>query len=150
MTNSITNYDDTIDSRDVIARIEELQSEREDFEGSAYETEDGKFGFVGCESDDFETLEDARIAEFNNSDEGEELATLENLADEASGYAPDWEYGAQLIRYSYFEDAMDEMVADCYELPKDMPFWMTVTYDYDALKQDYTEVDFGGVSYFVR
>ena len=41
-------------------------------------------------------------------------------------------------------------VADCYTLPKDLPFWMTITYDYDALKQDYTGVDFNGVTYYVR
>jgi hypothetical protein len=45
---------------------------------------------------------------------------------------------------------MDEMVSECYELPKDLPFWMTITYDYDALRQDYTKLDFDGVAYFVR
>ena len=82
--------------------------------------------------------------------EAEELHILEALQEEAEGYSPDWTYGAQLIRESYFEEAMDEMVADCYTLPKDLPFWMTITYDYDALKQDYTGVDFNGVTYYVR
>lgn len=115
MTNTISNMDDTIDSRDVVERIETLQE------------------------DDNLSVEDA-----------DELKILLALQDEAEGYSPDWQYGATLIRESYFEQAMDEMIADCYELPKDLPFWMTISYDYDALKQDYTEVDFGGVTYLVR
>lgn len=61
----------------------------------------------------------------------------------------DW-YPVTLIRESYFEDAMDEMIEDCYELPKDLPFWMNITYDYDALKMDYTTTELDGVTYYYR
>ena len=129
MTNAISNLDDTIDSRDVIARIEELEAERSEIE----------------------EFEPSNLLEvFDNSEEGQELTVLKALAEQGKDYAPDWEFGAQLIHEDYFETAMDEMVADCYTLPKDLPDWMIITYDYDALKQDYTELDFNGQNYYVR
>ena len=126
MTNSISNMDDTIDSRDIIERIESLEEDAENF------------------------LEEHPEADFYTTDEGKELLVLRALADEASDYSPDWTCGSQLIRESYFEEAMDAMVADCYTLPKDMPSWMSIKLDYNALKQDYTEVDFDRVTYYVR
>lgn len=85
-------------------------------------------------------------------DEGElkELAALEALAKEAEGYAPDWQHGEALIRDSYFESYMDEMLEDCGELPKDLPCYLSITVDYKALQMDYTSVEFDGVTYWIR
>jgi len=137
MTNTISNMDDTIDSRDIIERIEELTDARDSLQ-SDYEN-----------ADTADTADTARRA-LDNWEDAEELRILTALAEEASQYSPDWAYGSQLIRESYFEQAMDEMVAERYELPKELPFWMIISYDYEALKQDYTEVDFDGVTYYVR
>jgi hypothetical protein len=60
----------------------------------------------------------------------------------------DW-YPANLIRDSYFEQAMDELVADCYVIPE-MPSFMTITLDYVALQQDYSSVEVDGVTYWYR
>ena len=79
-----------------------------------------------------------------------ELCALSDLAEECEQYASDWQYGEDLIRRSYFEEYMDEMVDGCYELPKDMPFWMSIKLDYKALEMDYTSVDFDGVEYLIR
>ena len=179
MANAIDNSQDSIDSRDVIERVEELVAERDalieavneatEAFNAAEEARDEADKAASEQSDTAneekaelaqelfdeasDTLNDAvtSLNEWNNeSDEGKELVLLLKLAEEGSNASPDWEYGSQLIRESYFEQAMDEMVADCYELPKDLPFWMNITYDYDALKQDYTSVDFDGVEYYVR
>ena len=95
-----------------------------------------------------------RIEELENNgcdfDEHEELEALKALAEEGENYSPDWNYGSTLIHENYFEEYMDEMIQDCYDLPKDLPFWMTVTYDYNALKMDYTEIDFNGETYYIR
>ena len=115
MTHTISNMDDTLDSRDIIERIEELENSPDDF----------------------------------SEEDGQELAALLALQEEAEDYCPDWTYGAQLIRDSYFEQAMDEMIADCYTLPE-IPIFMTITLDYAALRSDYTSVDFDGVTYWVR
>ena len=115
MTNAISNTDNTIDSRDVIARIEELRA--------------------------FEELED---------EQKEELLALETLAEQGEDYAPDWKYGAQLIHGDYFEEAMDELLEECGDIPRDLPSYLTIMVDYDALKQDYTELDFDGQTYYIR
>lgn len=83
-------------------------------------------------------------------DDYQELCTLSDIAEACEGYADDWSYGETLIRRSYFEDCMDEMVKNTYELPKDMPFWMSIKLDYDALEQDYTSVYYDGVEYLIR
>lgn len=115
MANAISNTDSTIDSRDVIARIEELRA--------------------------LDELED---------EEKEELLTLETLAEQGEKYAPDWKYGAQLIHEDYFEEAMDELLEDIGDIPRDLPSYLTITVDYDALKQDYAAIDFDGQTYYVR
>lgn len=138
MSNSISNTDDIIDSRDVIARIEELKSEVEDIESA----------------EDYEPLQ----AKQDHAEIYDELANLEALADEASGYAADWEHGEQLIRDSYFTDYIEELIKDCYELPKEMnsgewPYrHMTIDFEAaaDEAKQDYTSVELDGVTYWVR
>lgn len=118
MSNTISNMDDVIDSRDIIERIEELTEQCED--------------------------------SYLDYDEYQELCALSDIEEECEGYASDWQYGESLIRRSYFEQAMDEMVEDCYELPKDMPYWMSIKLDYDALEQDYTSVYYDGVEYLIR
>ena len=148
MTNPISNIDNTIDSRDVIERIEELEAERETLL-EIYDEFD-EFDEFGKEDNSKERIEarDA-LTKFDNSEEGQELTALKKLAEQGENI-DDWQYGVGLIHEDYFETVMDDMVANCYTLPKDLPSWMTITYDYDALKQDYTEIDFDGQTYYVR
>ena len=143
---SISKYDDVIDSRDVIERIEELGEELADKLNDVTKTENWNS----------ENLSEGNYQFMVNSlpesdkDDIEEYWMLIALAEECEQYSSDWIHGETLIRYSYFEDYMDEMIEDCYELPKDLPYWMTVTYDYEALKQDYTSVDFDDITYYIR
>ena len=112
---TISNSDDVIDSRDVIARIEELE-----------------------DSDD--------------DDDKEELDALKALAEEAKGYAPDWHYGATLVRDSYFTEYAEELCKDIGDLPKVIPHYIEIDWEATArnIQQDYTEVDFDGVAYWIR
>ena len=141
MTNVISNTDNTIDSRDVIARIEELEAEREDLRSAMDDH--------NTDSDAYEEA-NAALKDFDESEEGEELLALKALAEQGEDYAPDWKYGAQLIHEDYFEEAMDEMLEDCGDIPRDLPSYLTITVDYDALEQDYTELDFDGQTYYIR
>ena len=123
MANPIDNSMDVIDSRDVIARIEELENDRDD--------------------------ENVGLLEI----EVAELEALTALADEASDYAPDWQYGATLIRDSYFEDYAQELAEDIGAIgsnatwPNNCIDWERATRE---LQMDYTEVDFDGVTYWIR
>ena len=127
---STMHLDDTIDIRDIIERIEELESLKDDHEA---EPDGGHW----------------------SDEEAQELQTLTDLMDELKGYGgdeqwrSDW-YPLTLIRESHFEEAMDEMVADCYEVPKNLPSFMTITLDYVALQQDYSTVEIDGTTYFYR
>lgn len=116
---TITNTCSTIDSRDIIARIEELEILLE-LEYSS---------FLPCV---------------------EELGTLRRLIRECEYYAEDSAGGITLIHRNYFEEYMNAMAEEYYDLPKDLPFWMSIQLDYDALKQDYTSVDFDGEEYLIR
>jgi hypothetical protein len=138
-----TNMDDVIDSRDVIARIQELEDELQDLEDAADEAADDT---VRCA----EIM--AEIEAWKAGDDGQELKALRALASEAEDYAPDWQHGETLIRESYWPTYARQLVEDTGELPKDLPDWIVIDWDStaDNLLIDYTPVDFGGVTYFVR
>ncbi len=133
----ISNMDDLIDSRAVIERIEELQA-------------------VCLPVHNLETGEDELDPSYSDDERAEaqeELTTLEALADEASVYAADWEHGETLIRDSYFETYAEELAEDCGMITKGAS-WPNNCIDWTEaarqLQQDYTAVDFGGVTYWVR
>jgi hypothetical protein len=99
-----------------------------------------------------------RVKELEDSedeDEKAELATLTELLDNMKGYGGDhqWKgdwYPVTLIRESYFEEAMDELLEDIGDMPKNIPSYLKITVDYDALKMDYSSVEFDGVTYWYR
>lgn len=155
MRDAPDNTDNIIDSRDVIARIEELESERADL---VEVVTDAEAAYSEASTD--EDIEDAErdreaaadaLTEWDN-DYAEELAALKSLADQCEGYG-DWEYGETLIRESYFQDYAQQFAEDCGMIPKDLA-WPCTCIDWEQacreLKTDYTEVDFDGVSYFMR
>lgn len=127
---AFSNTDDIIDVRDIIARVEEL---REEVEAYAEKMDDWQA----------------------NADNVEELETLETLLADLRGNGGDeqWEgdwYPVTLIRDSYFNEAMDELLEDIGELPKDLPCYLFITVDYRALQMDYSSVEYDGVTYWYR
>lgn len=142
---SISNYDDVIDSRDVIERIEELGEELAEKLNAVTKTDD--WNSENLSEGNYQFMVNS-LPESDKDDIGE-YWMLVKLANEAEQYSEDWEYGESLVRYSYFEDYMDEMIEDCYELRKDMPYWMSIKLDYEAMKQYYISIDFDGVEYYI-
>lgn len=155
MTKTVDNTQDLIDSREVIERIEELESELEDAHEA--ETEQGETNL------DFDEWVDAVIKDQSAAhahefwDEANELKALKALADECDHVA-DWIHGETLIREDYFTKYIEDLIDDCYEMPKEMNSgnwpYRHMTMDYEAAaeeaKVDYEEVDFDGVTYFIR
>lgn len=166
-TDEITNSEDIIDSRDVIARIEYLQDERETLVNAVDDAKDALNDYDATDDEKTEEEQDSELDElkealaqaeaalttFDEEEEGRELKALLALADEAEGYSPDWSYGSTLIRDSYFETYAQQFAEDCCEVNPNAnwPFnhidWKSAA---DELKQDYTSVDFDGVDYWVR
>ena len=164
--NEISNTDNVIDSRDIIDRIEYLESEREaltDEVDKAQETLDDLDSDDFVEVSAFEAAEDearrelataqANVKDWDESDEGQELAKLKAFAEEAEGYAEDWRHGATLIHEDYFEDYARDLAAEGdYDMKNEQ--WPYTCIDWtqaaEELKQDYTSVDFDGETYWVR
>jgi hypothetical protein len=117
----VDNCQDVLDSRDIIERIKELEEIFSDWK---------------TESEDFA-----------------ELKTLKNLEEQGKNSA-DWNYGETLIRESYFVEYIKEMLADCGVIPSNLPFYIENNIDWSGvaedLKVDYMEIDFDGVTYFMR
>ena len=116
---------DIIDVRDIIARVEDLRDE--------------------CDE----------TSALNTLESRQELKELESLLAEVQGLGGDeqWEgewYPVTLIRESYFESYMDEMLEDIGDIPKNIPSYMKIVIDYDALRMDYTSVDIGKLVYWTR
>jgi hypothetical protein len=187
MTRTIDNSQDVIDSRDVIARIAELESDRDDLvsaideakasgiltsprkwqeddshaadcamrETDAAECTCGKADYLAELEDAQDALDTAEqaLVEWDENEDGQELKALKALEDEASGYAADWQYGEALIRDSYFKEYAQQLAEDIGAIKSDASWpnncidWEEAT---DQLKQDYTEVDFDGVAYWIR
>jgi tetrahydromethanopterin S-methyltransferase subunit B len=154
MTRTISNSDDVIDSRDVIERIAELESERQDLTDALTTAQTEYFDTLESRTDDAkQTLDDAQQAlDEWDEENGAELKALQALADEASG-SPDWKYGETLIRDSYFEEYAQELAEDIGAIKTDAS-WPNNHIDWeaaaDALKQDYMSVEFDGVEYWIR
>jgi hypothetical protein len=158
--------DKTIDSRDIIARHEELQDEYDSLVEALEESEsDFRFKsnsdeFSLSEYEDSENaVEKAQEAldEFNKSFEKDELDTLTIVISQGED-SPDWSYGETLILDSYFTDYTTELINDCYEFPKEFSSgewpWRHLSIDFEAAaeeaKSDYSEIEADGFLYYIR
>lgn len=167
MRDNPSNSDDLIDSRDIIARIEELEGERGNLEELREAVEEAQSDLDGLDDDASEEdreeaaealadavkeLQDAEAWAEQNPDDAEELATLKAVADEGESYANDWTHGATLIRESHWVEYVEEMLKDIGDLPQDIPGYIAIDWEKtaDNIRVDYTEIDFEGVTYLVR
>lgn len=171
MSIDISNSDDTINTRDVWKRIEELEeleeavneakeavdhaasdvkmaeNAHEDGEGSEEDVEDAESALEDAEAS-LTSAEDAF-----DSDAEYELAALRKLQDQAEGYC-DWHNGATLIRERHLRDYIQEQIEDTdSECLKALPSYIRDNIDWEGvcndLESDYTEVDFDGTSYYL-
>lgn len=148
-----TNSDDIVDSRNVIEAIEEL-------EGTPIHTS----GDVVTTMGDLTAADGIRYLPRNlwpipeaetdlDWDDLELLVELRKLASQGESAAPDWQYGETLIRDSYFVEYAQALAEDigAIDSKADWPLsyidWEAAA---DALRMDYTAVDFDGVTYWVR
>ena len=152
MRRTISNSDNVIDSRDVIARIDELTDERDNHTPQC----------VTCGCEDTCDTENHEPHDFvpepstlwgaEYPEDEQELADLIALQDEADG-SPDWQHGETLIRDSYFEDYARELAEDCGML-KDADTWPGRCIDWGRaageLQQDYMSADYDGITYWIR
>jgi hypothetical protein len=131
----ISNNEDTLDVRDIIARVEELEDERD-----------------AIDEDDADAL-----AEWKTEND-EELDELTELLSDLKGYGGDeqWRgdwYPGTLIRDSHFRDYAEELADDIGAVDSNASWPMTcIDWDQAAreLRQDYSAVEYGSVTYWYR
>ena len=137
----IDNTQDILDSRDVIARRDELAEEQAALVADAEE----------ATAENAPRAEDARntLIEWRE-DNAEELAALEAFISEGSD---EWSHGVTLVRESYFEDYAQELAEDIGAIRSDAA-WPATCIDWKRaareLRYDYTGADFAGVTYYYQ
>jgi hypothetical protein len=171
-----TNFnwgDNIIDSRDIIARHEELQDERFSLVEALEEAKENFEDFLKDadeelkEDDDFEdrcasfreAINDAQDAlnEFDQSFDRDELDLLTEVRSEGEN-SPDWSWGETLIKDSYFTEYAEQLANDVCEFPKEFqsgqwPFnHMEIDWESAAqeLQSDYFDISAGGETYYIR
>lgn len=164
-TRMIDHTEDIIDSRDILARIAALQDEREtlalcrDAAAAAFQAlpigdrDDDAFAAVFMAAQTA-MLEARETLDAWDADEGQELAALEAFAEQAENAFADWHYGEPLIRDSHFKNYAQDLADDLYGKELDSLKWPMSCIDWDEaadqLKQDYTSIEFQGVTYWGR
>jgi hypothetical protein len=131
MQTTINQYADIIDVRDIIERVEELESELQG------ETPDG--------------------TTWKGTEEAEELTALRALLGELAGaggdaqWRGDW-YPVTLIRESHFVGYVQELLEDCGTIPKDLPHYVHIDWERTSrdIRTDYSGAEFHGVTYWFR
>lgn len=153
-------HDDIIDSRDIESYITEMEEDIADIEEAIHEMEEEIMELRDDEymSDDEladkiydleQKIEDAK----NEIDAIEsELNPVREFAETAKAYSSDWNYGTQIINDDYFVEYAQQVADDMGLGNMDMwPFdhidWESAA---DALKMDYTAVEFNGNTYWVK
>jgi hypothetical protein len=127
MTTELDLTTDVIDVRDIIARVETLEDE--------------------CDDTSALSTPEARA----------ELTALRAILDELSGnggdeqWRGDW-YPITLIDDAYFVDYVRDLLADCGEVPRDLPDYIEIDWRATArnVQPDYSSVEIDGRTYWYR
>ena len=171
LADSLDNNEDMIDSRDITDLIEHFEDKKvaldEAIEEAECELSDARTELDNDDGEDedymttieeaLSTAEDAysaakeELQDFKD-EYGDKLDSLKKLAEEGESAATDWTYGECMIRESYFTEYSMQSIKDCGELPQDIPSYIEIDEEKTAenLKQDYQEIDFDGVTYYIR
>lgn len=151
---------DTFDSRDVIETIESLESTV-----TAYEP-DAETGICDwCDDVEESHIPDEETPALlwcgsNDDDDRTDLKVLREFAKSCEGYISDWKYGEQIIADHYFSQYAEEFADDIGAINDGSRFgggstpWPLMHIDWDAaaddLKQDYTEFELLGQTFWAR
>lgn len=133
-------FDKITDSRDLVNRLQELTDEHDSLfdamtEAKGKEKKAAKFEFDTWCDENREEWEDLKAI----NEEGESLTS-------------EWIHGETLIREDYFTQYVQEMLEDCGDIPSDLPHYIVIDWEAtaDNLKQDYTEIEIFGDTYYIR
>jgi hypothetical protein len=158
----VNNSRNLMDSRDIVARIDDLVDERRNLVDALENAEDtladAQDDTSALSEEDREVLTEERkqaeeaLADWDNSDEAEELRVLQALAEEGEAACSDWHNGEALIRDSYFAEFAQQYAEDIGAISNDTA-WPCDCIDWERaaeeLRQDFTSVCFDNVIYWI-
>lgn len=147
------------DSRELIERLEELESDRTDLEDeleTRLEAHDDavKAGDTTAALAAGEEAQKAAddITEWDD-DNHDELEVLRKVNAQGEDYVPDWTYGETLISEGHFTEYARELAHDIGAV-QGARGWPLNHIDWEAaadeLRRDYAEIDIGGKTYQAR
>lgn len=165
---------DVLDSRDIEARIDELESERSDWEDERKEWDElvEQIRVIENEKTVFESSDDPEDPDAEFPGQGEldrlqdeldnmhepddefeyqdELDTLVEMRDEVG--SSEWTYGLTLVHESYWVEYVEEFVKDIGDIPHNVPSYIEIDWEATAsnIKVDYAEVTVENETYFYR
>mgnify|MGYP003349357147 CR=1 FL=1 len=130
------NYGQMLDSRDLEERREELESELETLRDAVNE----------AAHEDKEAAEES-LAEWER-EYASELRDLNNAQSEVC----EWCDGATLVPERQWVDYVQELLEECGDIPKDVPWYVAIDWDKTAenVKADYSEIEICGETYIYR
>jgi len=125
---------DIIDARDIIARVEALESDIADLL-------------------EYSTEADPQWREYNDELQAllKIMAELETVGGGDEQWRGEW-YPITLIADSYFTDYARELLEDIGDLPRELPHYIEIDWDATArnIRVDYTPVTISGFTYWTR
>jgi hypothetical protein len=134
-----------LDTRDLNNRLEELDTLK-----SALQIARDELAEAGEDNPDREELEAALqdAEDCFSDDEAAELEELEAMRDEIS----EWRHGEALIPVSDWEEYVEELLQDCGDLPRDLPWYIVIDWEKTAnnISADYSVIDYQGETYYYR
>lgn len=152
-----TTNDEVIDSRDVISRIEDLESERKDLVQAVADACAICIDSVKNNPEKYKEAQES-YREANNAlidwdhDNADELKSLQDLASEGEDATSEWRHGETLIREDYWVEYVQDLCKDIGDLPQDIPHYIVIDWDETArnIAMDYSTISFDGVDYYIR
>lgn len=140
---SYTDYngDDTIDSRELAELLAEMASDRVYLEDAVNDADD----------DEAKEKAEAALAEWDD-EHGEAYEALKDFCDSAEQYCADWVHGVQLILDEHWTEYAEQLTDDLGVINQRLPEWVVIDWEQTAenLKADYTAVEWGAYTYWVR
>ncbi len=139
----IDNTDDVIDSREVIERVEELESDLTCLGEN-----------IDLAEDDEERKEAREALKDWNDNNLDELKSLGDLCAEGEDTTSEWSDGTPLINDNYFTEYTEELCKDIGAIPSYLPWYISNHIDWDGVAReiqiDYSSIDFDGTTFWVR
>lgn len=139
---------DILDTRNLNKRMEELQ----DLQNFLEEIEE-EWQTAINEDENEEIIDEIKNRLGNARDdfsenEAKELAELEEISQEID----EWSNGVTLINEDYWIEYVQEMLADCGDIPRDLPRYIVIDWKSTAenIQYDYSCVEYQGERYYWR